>query len=72
MMLGVKIMPYGLVRRMVSLRRGNPIVSGSANPGLASAVANYLGVDSDGCTLERYPTAKCVPSSKMFAAPMFT
>ena len=31
------------------------IVSGSANPGLASAVANYLGVESDGCSLQRFP-----------------
>ena len=44
-----------------SLRRGNRIVSGSANPGLASAVANYLGVDSDGCTLERYPDGEVRP-----------
>ena len=31
------------------------IVCGSANPGLASAVANHLGVESDGCNLARYP-----------------
>jgi ribose-phosphate pyrophosphokinase len=31
------------------------IVSGSANPGLAGAIANYLGVESDGCMVERYP-----------------
>jgi ribose-phosphate pyrophosphokinase len=37
------------------------IVSGSANRGLASAVANYLGVESDGCTLERYPDGEVRP-----------
>jgi hypothetical protein len=28
------------------------MASGSANPGLASAIANCLGVDSDGYSLE--------------------
>ena len=37
------------------------IVSGSANPGLASAVANFLGVESDGCLLERYPDGELRP-----------
>jgi hypothetical protein len=37
------------------------IISGSANRGLASAVANYLGVESDGCTLERYPDGELRP-----------
>jgi len=37
------------------------IVSGSANPGLAGAVANHLGVESDGCTLERYPDGELRP-----------
>lgn len=38
------------------------IVSGSANPGLASAIANYLGVESDGCSLERYPDGELRPT----------
>ena len=38
------------------------IVSGSANAGLASAVANYLGVESDGCTLARYPDGELSPT----------
>jgi ribose-phosphate pyrophosphokinase len=37
------------------------IVSGSANRGLASAVANFLGVESDGCLLERYPDGELRP-----------
>ncbi len=37
------------------------IVSGSANPGLASAVANHLGVESNGATLERYPDGELRP-----------
>ena len=38
------------------------IVSGNANPGLAGAVANYLGVESDGCTVERYPDSELRPT----------
>jgi ribose-phosphate pyrophosphokinase len=38
------------------------IVSGSANPGLASAVANYLGVESDGCSLQRFPDGELRPT----------
>ena len=38
------------------------IVSGSANPGLASAVANHLGVESDGCGLARYPDGELRPT----------
>jgi phosphoribosylpyrophosphate synthetase len=38
------------------------IVSGSANPGLASAVANHLGVESDGCNLARYPDGELRPT----------
>ncbi|HXZ71236.1 MAG TPA: ribose-phosphate diphosphokinase [Streptosporangiaceae bacterium] len=37
------------------------VVSGSANPGLASAVTNYLGVESDGCTVQRYPDGELRP-----------
>ncbi len=37
------------------------IISGSANRALASAVANYLGLESDGCTLERYPDGELRP-----------
>ena len=37
------------------------IVSGSANPGLASAIANYLGVESDGCSLARFPDGELRP-----------
>ncbi len=37
------------------------VVSGGANPHLAGAVANYLGVDSDGCTLQRYPDGELRP-----------
>ena len=38
------------------------IVSGSANPGLAAAVANHLGVESDGCNLARYPDGELRPT----------
>ena len=38
------------------------IVSGSANPGLASAVANHLGVESDGCDIARYPDGELRPT----------
>lgn len=37
------------------------IISGSANSVLASAVANYLGVESSGATLERYPDGELRP-----------
>ncbi|HUH67516.1 MAG TPA: ribose-phosphate pyrophosphokinase [Mycobacterium sp.] len=37
------------------------IVSGSANPGLASAVANHLGVEADGAVVERYPDGELRP-----------
>lgn len=37
------------------------IIGGSANPGLASAVANQLGVESDGCDLARYPDGELHP-----------
>ena len=37
------------------------IVSGSANPGLAHAVANHLGVDADGCTLQRFADGELRP-----------
>ena len=37
------------------------IVSGSANPGLAGAVANHLGIESYGCALERYPDGELRP-----------
>ena len=37
------------------------IVSGSANPGLASAVANHLGVECNGAILERYPDGELRP-----------
>ncbi|ORA98507.1 ribose-phosphate pyrophosphokinase [Mycobacterium mantenii] len=37
------------------------IVSGSANPNLASAVANYLGVESEGCPLQRFPDGELRP-----------
>ncbi len=37
------------------------IVSGSANPGLASAIANHLGVSCNGVTLERYPDGELRP-----------
>jgi ribose-phosphate pyrophosphokinase len=37
------------------------IISGSANPALASAVANYLGVESSGAALERYPDGELRP-----------
>ena len=38
------------------------IVSGSATPGLASALANYLGVESDGCSRERFPDGALRPT----------
>jgi len=38
------------------------IVSGSANPGLVSAVANYLGVESDGCSIQRFPDGELRPT----------
>jgi ribose-phosphate pyrophosphokinase len=38
------------------------ILSGSANPGLAGAVANQLGVDSDGAALQRYPDGELRPT----------
>lgn len=38
------------------------IVSGSANPALAAAVANHLGVESDGCRLARYPDGELRPT----------
>ena len=37
------------------------IISGSAGPGLASAVANHLGVECDGTILERYPDGELRP-----------
>lgn len=37
------------------------IVSGSANPGLVAAVANHLGVESDGCDVVRYPDGELRP-----------
>ncbi|UXA08313.1 ribose-phosphate pyrophosphokinase [Mycobacterium sp. SMC-2] len=37
------------------------IVSGTANPGLAHAVANYLGVESHGCSLQRFPDGEIQP-----------
>jgi ribose-phosphate pyrophosphokinase len=38
------------------------IVSGSGNPDLASAVANDLGVESDGCTIARFPDGEIRPT----------
>lgn len=38
------------------------IVSGSANPGLASAIANYLGVEPGGGSPQRYPDGELCPS----------
>jgi ribose-phosphate pyrophosphokinase len=38
------------------------IISGNANPGLAGAVANYLGVEPYGCTVERYPDSELRPT----------
>lgn len=38
------------------------IVSGSANPGLASAIANYLGVEPGGGSPQRYPDGELRPS----------
>ncbi|AFM18008.1 ribose-phosphate pyrophosphokinase [Mycolicibacterium chubuense NBB4] len=43
----------------------NPIlrvVSGTANPGLAAAVANHLGVESDGCDVARFPDGELRPT----------
>ena len=37
------------------------IVPGSANPALAQAVANHLGVETDGCTLQRFPDGELRP-----------
>jgi hypothetical protein len=38
------------------------VVSGSANPGLATAVASHLGVESDGCSLARFPDGELRPT----------
>ena len=38
------------------------VVSGSANSGLAAAVANHLGVESDGCNLARFPDGELRPT----------
>lgn len=38
------------------------VVSGSANPGLAAAVANHLGLGSDGCDLVRFPDGELRPT----------
>lgn len=38
------------------------VVSGSANPGLAAAVSDHLGVASDGCRLARYPDGELRPA----------
>lgn len=38
------------------------VVSGSANPGLAAAVANHLGVRSDGCDMVRFPDGELRPT----------
>ena len=38
------------------------IVSGTANPGLASAVANHLGVESDGSAIKRFPDGELRPT----------
>lgn len=35
---------------------------GSANPGLAAAVANHLGVESNGCNLDRFPDGELRPT----------
>jgi ribose-phosphate pyrophosphokinase len=40
------------------------IVSGSANPGLASAIANYLGVESNGCSVQRFPDGELRPAAE--------
>ena len=40
------------------------IVSGSANPGLAAATANHLGVASNGCATERFPDGELRPTVK--------
>jgi ribose-phosphate pyrophosphokinase len=41
------------------------IVSGSANPGLAAAVANHLGAEPDGGSLARYPDGELRPTVEM-------
>ncbi|MGZ6880393.1 MAG: ribose-phosphate diphosphokinase [Mycobacteriaceae bacterium] len=38
------------------------IVSGTANPDLASAVASHLGVESDGCAPQRFPDGELRPT----------
>ena len=38
------------------------VVSGSANPGLAAAVADHLGLESDGCDLVRFPDGELRPT----------
>ncbi|HTX94572.1 MAG TPA: ribose-phosphate pyrophosphokinase [Mycobacterium sp.] len=38
------------------------IVSGSANPGLANAIGNYLGVESNGCSVQRFPDGELRPA----------
>ena len=38
------------------------VISGSANPGLAGAVANHLGLESDGCNLVRFPDGELRPT----------
>ncbi|MDD4865905.1 MAG: ribose-phosphate diphosphokinase [Mycobacterium sp.] len=37
------------------------IVPGSANPGLAGAIANRLGIPAEGCTLQRFPDGELRP-----------
>ena len=37
------------------------VVAGSANPGLAAAVAERLGVESNGCSLARFPGGEVRP-----------
>jgi ribose-phosphate pyrophosphokinase len=38
------------------------VVAGSANPGLGAAVANHLGIESDGCRLARFPDGELRPA----------
>jgi ribose-phosphate pyrophosphokinase len=38
------------------------VVSGSANPGFAAAVASHLGVESGGCSLARFPDGELRPT----------
>lgn len=38
------------------------VISGSANPGLAAAMANHLGVESDGCDVVRFPDGELRPT----------